>query len=265
MRVNRMGVATPTTTSRSIGLFALAALLLGAGVGAFCQTAQAGYSGDLITITAANENGIAHRVFPLPELPPQAEVPARIRHMLQERFELRTDQGDLIGAIEEMEVELIGDPVVNISFTATAGSLDTTFMLSSAVLSFPTLTNPPALADAELTLTDTGSDGASVGVVAPNDGLFKALYNGSTEYAELLGSTGISGGSTTIMGDTSSSIAGSVSSIQAVWTFELSATDQASGSGVFEVVVPEPSTLLLASCGLVMSAFCFGRRRRQHR
>jgi hypothetical protein len=161
----------------------------------------------------------------------------------------------VIGSIDEMTVELDGDPVASISFTATAGSSDTTFSLSSATVGFPTLTNPPASSDAELTLTDIGSDGVSVSVVSPNSGLFKSVYNGSSAFSELLGNISISGGSTTIMGDSSGTIAGPVSSIQAVWTFKLSANDQVSGAGTFEVVIPEPSTLLLASfavCGLFL-------------
>jgi hypothetical protein len=174
--------------------------------------------------------------------------------MLEERFDLEADDGTLIATVDELTVELIGDPVASISFTATAGSADTTFSLSSAVNAFPTLTNPPASSSAELTITDIGSDGVSVSVVSPNNGLFKALYNGSSVFTEQLGNTSISGGSTTVMEDLSSTIAGSVSSIQAVWTFELSANDQASGIGTF-VVVPEPSTLLLVSfavCGLLL-------------
>jgi hypothetical protein len=175
--------------------------------------------------------------------------------MLAERFDLETDDGTVIGTIDEMTVELDGDPVASISFTATAGSADTTFSLSSATVGFPTLTNPAASADAELTLTDIGSDGVSVSVVSPpNSGLFKSVYNGSSAFAELLGNISISGGSTTVMGDSSGAIAGSVDSIQAVWTFKLSANDQVSGIGAF-VVVPEPSTLLLAcfaACGLLL-------------
>jgi hypothetical protein len=243
---------------RRRGVIVFTALILIAASGPFAKAVRAAFIGDLITVVATNEQGSAEARVPMPlsHLPPQAKVPEHVRWMLAERFDLETEDGTVIGTIDDLTVELDGDPVASISFTATAGSSDTTFSLSSATVGFPALTNPPASADAELTLTDVGSDGVSVSVVSPpNSGLFKSVYNGSSAFSELLGNISISGGSTTIMGDSSGTIAGSVSSIQAVWTFKLSANDQVSGAGTFEVVIPEPSTLLLASfavCGLFL-------------
>lgn len=248
---------------RPSGKVALAALLLVALSWAFAMNAQAAFIGDLVTVVASNEHGSAmvHVPMPLSHLPPQANVPDHVREMLNERFDLKAEGGELIGSIESMTIELIGDPIASISFTATAGSSDTTFSLSSAVVSFSALTNPPALSEAELTLTDTGSDGASVSIVSSNSGLFKSIYNGSSAFSEQLGTTTISGGSTTISENKSEAIAGSVSSIQAVWEFKLSANDQASGIGTFEVVIPEPSTLLLSLLGLSVVGISSRRNR----
>jgi hypothetical protein len=238
-------------------------LVLIALSGAFAKDVQADLIGDLITVIASNEQGstIAHVPVPLSDGLLQGNDPDHVLWMLEERFDLESDGGVLIGSIESMMVELIGDPIASISFTATAGSADTTFSLSSATVSFPALTNPPALSDAELTLTDTDSNGASVSVVSPNSGLFRSVYNGSSEFSELLGTLSISGGSTSVTGDASGTIPGSVSSIQAVWTFKLSANDQTSGRGTFEVVIPEPSTMLLALC--ILSAVGVRIRKRR--
>ena len=223
---------------------------------------NAGYIGsDLVVVTMTDgqgrsaSQGIAN---PFANLPPQAQVPPFVQDMINERFQL-SDGDTVLGWIDSLGVELIGDPVASINFNVTAAS-EVTVSVSSATVSFSALNNPPASAEAEVTLTDNNGNGAAmIETINGNAGLFRAIYNGSTQYAALLGDSSIGGGSVTFSEDTSGPIAGSVTSIAARFDFKLSAGDSASGSGRF-VVVPEPSfaIFLLSSCATLAAA----RRRR---
>jgi hypothetical protein len=235
------------------------AVIAGVSVG----VAQAGYIGnDLALVTMSDSQGrtaSAGIANPFANLPPQAQVPPFVREMISERFELRVGD-DILGWIDSLGVELIGDPVASINFVVTAGGSDVTVTVSSATVTFPALNNPAASAEAEITLTDNGGTPATIDPLSGNNGLFRAIYNGTQEYASLLGSSSIGGGSVTFSEDTSGPIGGSVSSIRAEFAFELSAGDTASGTGTF-TVVPEPTSVGLAICAFV--ALIASKRRRR--
>jgi hypothetical protein len=243
-------------------LFGVPALVL-AGVscvvGFVPQRAAAELIGDLVTVHMSDGQRSANASFRLPpELPSQ--VPERVQWMLQQKFEMRTEQNEWLGTIDDLRVNVIGDPVVGISFDVTAGPSDVDVTISSATLAFPTLISPPASAEAEMTLFDNGGDpGASIGVADPNGGLFRAVYNDTLEYVELLGDTSISNGSVVSMFDENDPISGPVSRIRADWAFGLSAGDRATGSGTF-TVVPEPASAVLFAVGIATALP--GRRRR---
>jgi hypothetical protein len=168
----------------------------------------------------------------------------------------------VIGAIDNLSIRLDGDPAVSITFAATAGAFGTTFTINSATVSFPAITNPPASADAEVTLTDTSTNGATLTLVGTNAGAFLPNYNGGTLFASLIGAQSLaSGGSVTVAEGTGpQTIAGAVSSIQGRFQFTLSAADTLSGEGNF-IVVPEPATIGLLVVGLAVG-IAFARRRR---
>ena len=223
-------------------------------------TAHAEFLGpDFITITMDDGKGhsASHGIAnPLAHLPPQAQVPGRVHEMLNERFELK--HGDtVLGWIDSLGCDLDGDPMAGISFSLTAGGSEVTVTVSSSTVSFPALTNPGASAEAEVTLTDNNGDGVTISPTGDNDGLYLAIYNGDQEYASLLSNGSVKGGSVTYSEDTSGPIAGSVSSIQSVFSFTLSGCDGASGTGTFTVIVPdeplipEPGCLTTLFCGLI--------------
>ena len=225
--------------------------------------AHAGYMGtDLVLVSMSDSQGRSASVGianPFDNLPPQAQVPERVREMISERFELR-DGNDFLGWVDSLSVELIGDPVASINFAVTAGGSDVTVTVSSATVTFSALNNPAASAEAEITLTDNGGAAATIDPISGNSGLFQAIYNGTQEYASLLGSSSIGGGAVTFSEDTSGPIAGSASSIQAQFAFQLSAGDSASGTGTF-TVVPEPTSVGLLICAFVAFIGSHGRRR----
>lgn len=212
----------------------------------------AGFMGsDLVVVTLTDGQGhsASHGIAnPFEHLPDQAKVPQHVRDMINERFELK--DGDVVlGWVDSLGYELDGDPVASINFATTANMSDVTVMVSSATVSFPALNNPAASADAKVTLTDNGGAAATIETTGTNTGLFKAIFNGSSEYASKLGNGSISGGSIMFSEPpTTGPIAGSVSSIQSQFAFKLSAGDSASGMGTFTVVIPEPSTVGLLLC-----------------
>jgi hypothetical protein len=169
-----------------------------------------------------------------------------------------TDHTVLLATIDNWSISLIEDPVVNLNFSVTAGSSDTTFTVSSAVVSFGTLVNPKAYASAGIMVTSDDSGATLTGLLSGK--CYQAIYNGSTVFANLVD------GITVLPSDMASSIGRSpssgwttindnVSSMQSQFRFTLSAEQQASGMSRFEVV-PEPIGLAF----LALGALAFRRR-----
>jgi hypothetical protein len=235
---------TPRVDQLRSVLFAAAAALLVASTGLLPGgSAHATLIGE-ITLEASSSEGSATARF-------SGAYDENGVWSVPDAVALRSNEGVLIGTLEGLDFVWQSDPVVSLSFTATAGPSDTTFILSTATLSFPTIPNPTASASASMTLTDTRSNGAQLDPVAPNSGLFLALYDGGTLFAELIGPMSVSGGTLTASsGAGPQTILGSVSSIQAQFAFRLSAQDSAAGQGQF-TVVPEPSTALLLLVGVL--------------
>ena len=209
--------------------------------------------GDLVTVDVSSTLGTARAQFHFPpQIPDPVASNGRVLWALENAIEMRNNNADLLGVIENLSIEFWGDPVVQLSFTATAGGVPTTFSISSAILSFPALSEPDAWATADVTLTDTATDGASFNLVAGDDGAYKAVYNGGTLFAHLIGPMILSSGGSANQDSSTGTqtIAGSVSSIQSSFRFVLSADDIASGHGRFEVV-PEPAALSLLSLTLL--------------
>lgn len=185
---------------------------------------------------------------------------------LAQPVEIKTPGGVTLGVLTDAWVVVIEDPVVSVNFNITSTALNTSFTVTSPVLSFPAMSGAVGAASAAVTVTDMLGDGATL---TPNAGAaYRAQYNGAlpggTNFASLINAPVVAGPfSTATMvqefpgGGAFAPIAGSVSDISAQWNFTMSPDDLASGTGVF-TVIPAPASLALLGMGGLLA----GRRRR---
>jgi hypothetical protein len=160
----------------------------------------------------------------------------------------------LLGSIDGLSISLDSDPNVSLGFAVTAGGADTTFTISSPVVSFSPLTNPQGFASAGVTLTDNVGTGATFTGLFPGPKGYQAQYNsGSAVFANLVPSFSVV--NTTLTTSERFPVAGTtvvpgvVSNIESQFSFVLSANDSASGTSRFNVTAPEPSSMILALLG----------------
>lgn len=158
-----------------------------------------------------------------------------------------------VATLDQAFLTIAGDPQIAMGFALTAGAADTTVTITSAVLSFDPLVNPDGAASAGVTLTEAGGypPASLVGLAGDLGSAYAAYYNvpPGTVFAEfvpaLYTSTTTSGSGNTggwvLISDTASSM-------QAQYSFTLSAMDLASGTSNF-LIVPEPAALALLAAG----------------
>lgn len=162
-------------------------------------------------------------------------------------------EGDDNPYIDDLNITIKGEPRLTFGFSAAAGASDTHFIFTSDLLSVS-----PALTSAQ------GSASASVALGAPGDTFYgnydggtktyRALYNGSTVFADLIHATvsdpcGYPGASDFV---SSIPIPGQVSSMQAQWDVTISAYGSASGTSSYRITgttIPEPASILLLGLG----------------
>ena len=179
--------------------------------------------------------------------------------------------GNLIAKINELDSTFDSDPVVTLHFSVEALSSDTTFTISSAVVSFSPTTGPLSVVSSSLTLTDADGDGAALTGLESGGNAYRAIYNGGVSWACLNSSYSFTdsfdsqtenirnpAGGFTVIPDT-------LSSIQSEYSFTLSANDEASGSSTFNVqpvggTVPEPLTMIAVSMGIAALGSYIRRR-----
>jgi hypothetical protein len=173
-----------------------------------------------------------------------------------------------LGSLDAASLSLNSDPNVSLAFAVTAGGADTTFSISSPIVSFGALTNPQGFATAGITLTDNDGNGASFTGLFPGPKGYQAQYNGrSAVFTNLI--SPITAGPDAATATTSERfpvtgttvVPGVVNDIESQWFFVLSANDSASGTSRFNVV-PEPSSMVLAVLGFV-GLVAWGWRRRK--
>jgi hypothetical protein len=177
-----------------------------------------------------------------------------------------TTTGEYLATLNDGNVTmavLATDPQVNLGFSVTAGTSDTTFTISSALVSFATIANPSAHASVAWNLTDQGSDGALLSPVV-SEGLnrcYFAQYNGfvpsGTSFAELVPGIAADPESSTPYFEDAPAvgfdpIGQPVSDMSAQIHFTLSADDFASGTSTY-VIIPEPASLLLLVASLALA------------
>jgi hypothetical protein len=172
-----------------------------------------------------------------------------------------TASGLPLAKLLSASVEFIEDPVVNVAFNVQAGNALTEFAVTHALLSFPAIDPAQGRASAGLSVTDTGSDGASIAGLVAGGGSYLAQYNGfvpgGTTFAQLLQSVIANPGesnaaaASTPGGGGFLPIIGPVSDMSSEFHFNLSADDLASGTSHWEVIpIPGPSALAILLFGV---------------
>ncbi len=169
-----------------------------------------------------------------------------------------------------LSVEYIsGSQQVVLNFLVSSGGAAANFTVTSANLSFAGISNATARAQAQVTVTDFGGDGASLVGNFPNNDTYRAFYNDvnnvpatGTTFATITpgavaapfsGATSTEGFPDSLGGfsstDENTMVLGTVSSMSSQWKFSVSQFDSASGTSIF-VVVPEPGTMLISLFGM---------------
>jgi hypothetical protein len=168
-----------------------------------------------------------------------------------------------VATLNQANLVIVGDPQIALGFAVTAGVAETTVTITSAVLSFDPLVNPDGAASAGVTLTESGGEpmASLVGLAGELGSAYAAWYNvpPGTVFAEFV--PGLATATTISDGGNTGGyvpIADTVVSMQAQYSFTLSAGDQASGSSNF-LIVPEPAGLALLGLG---GGIALARRRR---
>lgn len=161
-------------------------------------------------------------------------------------------------------VEYVEDPIVNLNFSVAAGSSATTFMIGSALLTFPTINPAVGRASAAFSVTDVDGSGVTLTGLAGNSGSngYVGAVNGTAgpvppganQFAEFIpgvaaGPFGSNTGNDNFPAIGYSPIGVPVSSMSSFISFRLTAFDLASGTSTFEVI-PEPASLLLLVVGV---------------
>jgi hypothetical protein len=175
-------------------------------------------------------------------------------------------------SVAGLRIGIRQDPMVVANFNVAAGIVNTTFTVTSSLVSFPTITNGQAIASAAISVTDSATFGdvgqVSITGLQPGGNAFASRFNGGANpFANLIvsGSQTISpGGTFAFVGQNPSfpaydAVAGSVSDMQSQFMFSLSRFDRAAGTSTFEII-PAPGT-----AGLVVLGGLIAARRRRSR
>lgn len=162
-------------------------------------------------------------------------------------------------------IQYVEDPQINLNFNATnPGAGVANFTFTSALLTFAPIANADATASAGISLTDR--NGPFVGNSATMTGLqgggnsYKAMYNGANIFTQLVPtfSTVLPFQTLTSSGSTATTPIGTVSDMQAEFSFTLSGGDSATGTSTY-IITPSPAgAALLGLFGVTVAS----RRRR---
>lgn len=242
---------------RSSSLGARAAVI--AAVASFAAAANADLSSNVFTIEATNSEGTGWFAVDVSE----GTWSGDSYNWSGGGIDIMDDEGDIIASLTSASVGFVADPIVTLAFDVVAGAADTTFSISSGLLSFPTIFGATARASTGLTLTAAGQDNGAVltGNIGDTGGSsWESRYNGllpapaGTQFREYISglSTAVPGGSTSTSATSGPfvALADPVSSMSTRYGFRLSALDSASGTSVF-VIVPEPASIALVAIGLL--------------
>jgi hypothetical protein len=175
-------------------------------------------------------------------------------------MEIRDPDDQLLGTLTSASLAFYADPQVALGFAVQAEDENTTFTITSALLSFATIPSAFARADAALTLQDFFGTGALLTGNGPLGGAYLTQYNGfvpdGTSFAEAIDQIEVIPPDMLATADFASAEPGeylpigTASNMSSQFAFTLSPQALASGSANFEII-PEPATLLLVLAGLI--------------
>ncbi len=250
-------------------LIAMPRALVLLGILALSTPATAGLSNFLFLIEVTTPQGNGSWQAPYD---PAGWIGDTYTWTLAHDIPITSPTGKLLATVQAQTTSLrvIADPVVSLNFDVVAGASNTNFLISSALLSFPTIAAAQGKASAGITATDLNGDGVvRTGGYLTSTKSYLAQTNGlagtesGTTFAQLVDnasnpaafSTDVESGELGFV-----PIAGAVSDMSTAVKFTLSANDSASGTSVFVVQpIPEPATGLLIS--LALPATLMRRRR----
>jgi len=247
----------------ALPLFAAGVLTLG-----MVSSASADISEQVFVIHATNANGSADYVIRLED--GDWTAPGEFEWNLGGEANLRSASGQTIATLTTGALRVHQDPDVSLNFSVMAGSLDTAFTISSALVSFAAINQVQGYASAGVTVTDLNGDGVMITPSGP-DGMYQSQYNGMVptgttfqnffpaQVSDPTPGTTVSFSSEFPGGGAYTPIAGTLTDISSRFTFTLSGNDIASGTSIFRVVeVPAPASMALLGLGGLVIA----RRRR---
>ena len=172
---------------------------------------------------------------------------------------------NVIGTIDSAGTTVLLDPVLGITFAVTAGAANTTFTVTSALVSFPGITNAEVRATSNFGVNDVSGTPAGAALAGQLGGFaYRTAYNGyvpggTTFDTQIPGVIAVPPNNSANTGDDSglAIVPGTISNMSSQVSFELTERDRANGTVNFSVK-PEPTTLALLALGALVSA-----RRRQ--
>lgn len=253
------------------------------GIVAVCALAGAAFAetppleGNALWIEVCDaDSGLCVGIYPVPQDQLQYNQTSNIyRWQLGQSTVITasdgTNVGSLLSAADDVHGEgsfvefappvagLRANPTINLGFALQAGAMNTLVTIKSALLTFPTIAHPEAMASMGVTVNDDDEmDGGMLTGQNPLGGAYLAQYNGfvpgGVSFTELVTSpvTVTSGGMTTTSGQYPMSgmqtIPVAVSNMSAQVHFLLTANDTASGTSTY-TISPEPTSALLALLG----------------
>lgn len=235
------------------------AVLLGAAI---VPGALADITGGAFRIDVSNEQGTGFLEFSSQNMTYHSQLDTWVWE-LAAPLEVRSASGALLATLDGANVVYVADPIIGLNFAVTSGASATTFTISSALLSFPTINPAEGQASAGMTVTDMDGNGATATGSLAGGKSYGAYYNGfqTVSFRNLVSSISV-GPNGTATGSESYGFVplGSVSDMSSVWDFTLSAHDSAAGTSRYEVrPVPEPASLV----ALALGAASLLRRRRK--
>lgn len=175
-------------------------------------------------------------------------------------LQLRDGTGYLLGTLSSVSIAVEADPRLELGFAVASGENTTHFTFSTEVLTFDEISVNTSESYALASITANNGAGI-IGNFGDDDEAYQALYNGTELYADLV--TPFTAGPPYFAnaGYETPSISVGVTSMQAMWDFDLAGGFSASGTSEYQItadVIPEPASIVLLGLG---SLVLFRKRR----